>query len=36
VRYVLHEFGSMNATHDFSYWPSLSLNPALWDLHLVK
>lgn len=35
VAYNLHEFGSMDAAHDFAYWPGPSLNPALWDLSLM-
>jgi len=36
ITYSLHEFGSMDPHHDFSYWPGLSLNPALWDLVLLR
>lgn len=32
VDYRLHEFGLMNPSHHFSYWPGFSFNPALWDL----
>lgn len=32
VEYRLHEFGLMNPSHHFSYWPGFSFNPALWDL----
>jgi integrase len=36
VEYSLHEFGSMDASHDFAYWPGLSLNPGVWDLAAVR
>lgn len=32
LEYRLHEFGVMHPSHDFSYWPGFSLNPALWNL----
>jgi len=34
--YLLHEFGFLDATRDFSYWPGLSFNPALWDLQFIR
>lgn len=43
IPYHLHEFGLMGyptayggRNHDFTYWPGLSLNPGLWDMHVVK
>lgn len=35
VEYRLHEFGLMIPSHDFTYWPGFSLNPALWDLRRI-
>jgi len=43
VPYRKHEFGLFDVPHayggrlhEFSYWPSLSLNPGIWDLHEIK
>lgn len=45
VEYCLHEFGLVHndpyaaycdREHDFTYWPSLSFNPSLWDLDSIK
>lgn len=45
IPYSLHEFGLVGGTagavangdriHEFTYWPSLSLNPGLWDLDSI-
>lgn len=36
VDYRLHEFGVLYDSHDFTYWPGFSLNPALWDLKRLR
>lgn len=36
VEYRLHEFGVMYPSHDFTFWPGFSLNPALWDLRRLN
>ena len=40
IPYQLHEFGIIplytNRNHQFSYWPGLSLNPGIWDLHKIQ
>ena len=30
--YRLHEFGTLETSHGFTYWPGATLNPAVWDL----
>lgn len=38
--YHLHEFGVMGTftqrLQDFSFWPGVSLNPGIWDVHHMK
>ena len=34
--YRLHDFGTVEPHHHFTYWPGFTLNPALWDLVALK
>lgn len=43
MTYQLHEFGfhsekfcNVERSHDFSYWPGLSLNPGLWNVNRIR
>ncbi len=32
THYRLHDYGTVEPGHAFTYWPGFSLNPALWDV----
>ena len=36
IRYSLHEFGTSDVSHAFTYWPGFTLNPAVWDLSVLR
>ena len=36
LEYRLHEFGTLEPSHVFTYWPGVTLNPAVWDLDALK
>jgi len=36
VKYRLHEFGTLEPAHVFTYWPGFTLNPAVWDLDSIR
>jgi len=33
THYRLHDYGTVEPGHAFTYWPGFSLNPALWDVN---
>lgn len=36
VQYSLHEFGVIEPSHLFTYWPGFTLNPAVWDVRALE
>ena len=35
VSYRLHDFGTVDPRHAFTYWPGVTLNPAVWDVRAL-
>jgi len=36
IEYRRHEFGASHPEHTFAYWLGFSLNPAVWDLRVLR
>jgi hypothetical protein len=36
MEYRVHEFGTAQMDHPFTYWPGFSLNPGLWDIEALR
>ena len=36
IDYRLHDYGTVEPGHAFTYWPGFSLNPALWDVRRLQ
>ena len=36
IAYRLHDYGTVEPGHAFTYWPGFSLNPALWDVRWLE
>ena len=36
IEYRVHEFGTLESGHHFTYWPGFTLNPAIWDLESLR
>jgi len=36
IHYNVHEFGVTGQQHPFTYWPGFTLNPAMWNVPVLR
>ena len=36
IDYRLHDYGTVEPGHAFTYWPGFSLNPGMWDVRRLQ